>query len=77
MGQPPLSGSESEQYLRRLALEIVVRLPLDPEDAERTLVYAHEALATFICGRAASPCVGCEMLKLQKKEMPAPALKLV
>lgn len=76
MGQPSLSSSETEQYLRRLALEIVVRLPIDPEDAERTLAYAREALA-FTCGRTVISCAGCETLKLQAKPQTPPALTLV
>lgn len=75
MGQCAVPDRDTEQSLRRMALEVVQRLPLDAAHAERVLAYSHELLANFIVAKGPSPCVGCQSHMLQPK--PNAVLKIV
>ena len=70
MGHTTLLDTETERHLRRQALELVQRLPVDGAHAERVLTYAHELLTTYVSGLGPSPCVTCDKLMLQTKCRP-------
>lgn len=64
----PSPSEDHERQLRLRAMDIVKNLPSDPAEAERILGYAHELLASFLCGAGPSPCSGCEKLMLQPEK---------
>lgn len=66
---------EADRRLRREAMELMQRLPVDPADAERVLVYAHELLA-FINATDTSPCATCDRTTRINRQAP-PVLTLV